>query len=220
MRMARWGLGWLGAVALFLAPLGAEAQTVTVQGQVQYQPYGQPPPGYGQVQPYAQPQYGQPQYGQPQYPYAQPQYPYAQQPYGPTYQAQPRRLTYVERETSVKGLWIPGVIVFGASWILTGTFASARSYDPDYASWGWIPLAGPWMMLSVAGSDDEVAGALIGGITQLAGVTMFILGLTLRQTVRVAQYSLDERDGRSPQLALDVLPAPAGGMVGLTLNHF
>ena len=219
MRMARWGLGWLGAVALVLAPLAAEAQTVTVQGQVQYQPYGQgygqPPPGYGQAQAY-------PQYGQPQYPYAQPQYPVAQQyqPYGPTYQAQPRRLTYVERETSVKGLWIPGAIVFGASWLLTGTVASALSYDPDYASWGWIPLAGPWMMLSVAGSDDEVAGALIGGITQLAGATMLILGLTLRQTVRVAQYSLDERDERSPQLAFDVLPAPAGGMVGLTLNHF
>jgi len=218
MRMARWGLGVLGAVALILAPMAAEAQTVTVQGQVQYQPYpqgyGQPPPGYGQPQPYAQPQYGQP--------YAQPQYPYAQQyqPYGPTYQAQPRRVTYVERETSVKGLWIPGVIVFGVSWILTGTFASALSWDADYASWGWIPLAGPWMMLGVAGSDDEVAGALIGGITQLAGVTMFILGLTLRQTVRVAQYSLDERDERAPQLAFDVLPAPAGGMVGLTLNHF
>lgn len=208
---ARWGL--LMAGALVMVPQLAEAQTVRVEGQVQYQPsapppgYGQPPPGYGQPQPYAQPAYGQP--------YAQPTYRYA-----PTYQPRPRQVRYVERETSVKGLWIPGIIVFGVSYALTATLGGTMSWDADYAAFSLIPLVGPWLMLSAAGNDDEIAGALVGGIAQLAGAGMFILGLALRQTVRVAQYSLDERDERAPRLALDVLPAPAGGMVGLTLSHF
>lgn len=220
MTKHRWSL-WaivVGMIAMS-APSAAEAQTVTVQGQVQYgQPppgYGQPPPGYGQPY-YNQPQYGQPQYGQPQY--GQPQY--GQPQYAPTYQPQVRQVRYVEQEQSIKGLWIPGIIVFGVSWVLTGTMATSLSYDTAYIDYSWIPLVGPWLMLSEAGNDDELAGALISGIAQLAGVTMFVLGLALRQSVRVAVYSLDRHDERAPQLALELAPAPAGGMVGLALSHF
>lgn len=215
MRMVRWALSALGALVLVAVPGIVEAQTVTVQGELQYQPYGQPqgtpqpPPGYG----YGQPTYG-PTYGQPT---AHPTYGPS---YGPTPQARPRQVTYVDRETSVKGLWIPGIVVFGVSYALTATFAAALSWNADYVNTAIIPLVGPWVMLHFAATDDEVAGALVGGVTQLAGAVMFVLGVTLRQTVRVAQYSLDERDERAPQLALDVLPTPAGGMVGLTLTHF
>ena len=184
-----------------------QAQGVTVEGQVQG--YGQPPPGYGQ------PSYGQPSPGQPGY--AQPN---GQPQYAPTYQAPPRQVSYVDQETSIKGLWIPGIIVFGVSYVLTSSL-SALSFAPDYASFALIPLVGPWVMLSVPGlNEDEIAGAILGGVAQLAGVTMFLLGLTLRQTVRVAVYSFDDRDERAPRLALDVLPATAGAMFGVTVTHF
>jgi hypothetical protein len=214
MTMFRWVGSALGAL-LFLSAAPASAQTVTVEGQVQVQPYGQPPPGYGQPPP----GYGQPQPQQPQ-PYAQPYYgqPYAQ-PYAPTYQPPQRQLRYEDRETSIKGLWIPGIIIFGVSYALTASL-SLLSPDPDYQTFALIPLVGPWMMLAEAGNDEEITGALAGGVLQLAGVTMFILGLVLKQSVRVATYALDEGDERSPTLSFDLRPAPAGGMVGLTLTHF
>jgi hypothetical protein len=213
MGQLRWYVATVLAVAI-ASPSPSEAQTVTVQGQVQYQPYtqqpygqgyGQPPPGYGQ--PYGQP-YTQPTYGTPYAP-----------TYAPAYAPPPRQLTYVDRETSMKGLWIPGLVIFGASWVLTGSL-SVLGADTDYQAYGWIPLVGPWMMLGEATNDDETAGALVGGIAQVAGLTMFVLGLTLRQTVRVAVYALDGRDPRGPELALDVLPTPGGGRLGLTLSHF
>ncbi|MCZ7680243.1 MAG: hypothetical protein M5U28_16340 [Sandaracinaceae bacterium] len=213
----RWAVLAAAGALWVSSPTGAEAQAVTVQGQVEVQPYGQPPPatasrlGYG----YGQPQYGQPQYGQPQY--GQPQY---APTYAPTYQPQVRQVRYVEQQTSIKGLWIPGVILLGLSYVLTGTLASNFSLDAEYVGYSWIPLVGPWLMLGAADGDDQFAGALVGGIAQAAGLTMFVLGLVLRQSVRVAVYSLDRHDERSPELALDVRPAPAGGMVGLTLSHF
>ncbi len=190
------------------SPDRAAAQTVTVQGQVQVQTgnppqgYGQPPPGYGQPQPQ----------------------PYPQGTYAPTYQAPTylappqRQVRYEDRETNIKALWIPGVITFGVSWVLSGSFGSLS--NSDYATWMWIPLVGPWASLGYAATEDETIGSVIGGITQAAGLTMFVLGLTLTRTVRVAVYALDEDDARSPTLALDAAPLPGGGRVDLTLSHF
>ncbi len=201
-----------GALALaFALPSLAEAQSVVVQGQVQYQPYGQPqgvpapPPGYGAsgqvyVQPAPAPTYA-PTYAAPVY--APPQ----------------RQVRYVEEETSIKGLWIPGIIIFGVSYVLTGVMSSSLSFDDDYASWSWVPLVGPWVALTYADTDDESLGSVIGGIAQVAGLTMFVLGLSLTRTVRVARYALGD-DERAPELAFDALPAPGGGQLGLTLSHF
>lgn len=205
MESLRWSASLFALTALLAAAAPARAQTVTVQGEVQVDPYGQPqgtptpPPGYGQPQPYV----------------AQP---YA---YVPTYQPPPRQVRYVERETTIKGLWIPGIIIFGVSYGLTAAFGQLGS-EADYRTWTAIPLIGPWVALGVCQSCDEdmVTGALVGGIAQAAGLTMFILGLSLRRTVRVATYALDEDDARSPQLAFDALPAPGGGQLGLTLTHF
>lgn len=211
-------------MALVSSPPAAQAQAVTVEGQVQYgQPPPPPPPSYGQPtygQPYGygQPTYGgPPTYGPPTYgqPYGQPQYP----GYAPTYAAPTRRVRYEQRETSIKGLWIPGIIVFGVSYALTSSVATL-SADTEYVDYSFIPLVGPWLMVGTANNDDEVAGAIVSGLAQTAGVLMFALGLVLRQTVRVAVYSLDERDERAPRLALEVAPAPAGGIAGLSLSHF
>jgi hypothetical protein len=205
----RWTASLLAVAGLLMASTAAQAQSVQVQGQVQYQPYGQqpapqgygnPPPGYGQ--PYPQPA----------------QQPHAQ-PYAPTYQQ--RQVRYVERQATIKGLWIPGIIIFGVSYGLTASFGQLGP-DADYRTWTAIPLIGPWVALGTCElcNDDAVTGAVLGGVGQAAGLTMFILGLTLRRTVRVATYSFDEDDARAPQLALDALPLPGGGRIGLTLSHF
>ena len=199
------------ALAALETPSLAEAQSVVVQGQVQYQPYGNPqgvpapPPGYG-VQ------------GQV---YVQPAPTYAQPTYAPTYAAVPpqRQIRYVEEQTSIKGLWIPGIIIFGVSYVLTGVMSSSLSFDSDYTSWSWVPLIGPWVALGYAANDDESVGSIIGGIAQAAGLTMFILGISLTRTVRVARYALGE-DETAPELAFDLLPTPGGAQLGLTLTHF
>jgi hypothetical protein len=208
MNTLRWSASLVAVAAVLAASTQAQAQTVQVQGQVQYQPYGQqpqqgygnPPPGYGQQQPYAQPY---------------------QQPYAPTYQQPQRQVRYVEREATIKGLWIPGIIIFGVSYGLTASFGQLGP-DNAYRNWTLVPLIGPWVALGTCEwcDDDAVSGAVLGGVAQAAGLTMFILGLSLRRTVRVATYSFDDDDARSPQLALDALPAPGGGRIGLTLTHF
>lgn len=206
----------LAGLALGLTSV-ARAQTVTVQGQAdEYgQPQGpaQPPPGYGQQQPYQQQQ---------PYPQQQPyQQPYAQQPYqqAPTYAPAQRQVRYEDRQTSVKALWIPGIIVVGVAWGLTSTFG-AFSSDVDFNTWCLVPLIGPWVALTFANDEDETVGAVVGGIAQVAGLAMFVLGLTLNRTVSVPVYSFDRDDERSPQLAVDLRPAPGGGQVGLALSHF
>lgn len=216
MKLFRWVLSPLAFSAFVILASSAEAQTVTVEGSVQYSPHGQPygaphpPPGYG----YGQPTYGQPAYGPT---YVQPAY--GQPGYAPVPAPRVRQVRYEDRETSVKGLWIPGAVLFGVSYGLTVAFGTL-SWDDDYVTGSLIPLVGPWMMLAYANNDDEAAGAVLSGVAQLAGATMFVLGLVLKQTVKVAVYSLDESDERAPQLALDVLPALGGGMVGVTLTHF
>jgi len=205
-------LPWAALTAVILcfgAASVAHAQGVVVQGQVQVQtqPQGQVnvPPGYGAsgrvvVQP------------------TQPAPTYA--PTYQVYQPRQRQLRYEEVETSIKGLWIPGIIIFGVSYVLTGTMGSTLSFNPSYNDWSWVPLIGPWVALGYANNDDETTGALIGGIAQAAGLTMFILGLAIHRTVRVARYVFNEGDDRSPELAFDVLPAAGGGQLGLTLSHF
>ncbi|MGE0788266.1 MAG: hypothetical protein AB7S26_21515 [Sandaracinaceae bacterium] len=234
---------FLPLALVMLAPAAASAQVVVVEGQATTpdgqtvegqasvelgQPAGQAatPPGYGQpAQPtYGQPTYGQPTYGQPTY--GQPAQPtYGQPGYGqpayaaPMAQQQAPQVRYVDRETNIKALWIPGMIVMGAGWGLTASFGQIGLLE-DYRIWVAIPLIGPWVAIGYADNDDEITGAVIGGLVQAIGGAALILGLTLTRTVRVAVYSLDEHDERAPTLAVSALPAPGGAQLGLTLEHF
>lgn len=183
--------GLIAALCWSAGATSADAQ-VTVQGQVQVQgPYVAPAP--------PPPAYGT-------------SYPTA-------YPAQTRQLRYVESTESIYGLWVTGLIVFPVSYVLTGTMATALSYNDDYATYSWIPLVGPWLMLGEANGDAETGAAIAGGVAQLAGLTMFVLGLTLRRTVRVAVYALGDGE-HAPELALNPLPLAAGGGLSATLTHF
>lgn len=194
--------------------------SVQAQGQVttqappanyQYQQQQAPPPGYGQ-QPYPQQQYAQP--------YPQQQYP---QPYyaPPVQPAQPR---YVERTESTPALWVTGVVLLPVSWVLTwsATTATLDGYrDGAYWGWSWVPLVGPWFMIgdSYGLNGSEIAGAVLSGIAQLSGLTLIILGVAIRQTVRVATYALDDSE-RAPELTLGVAPTYGGGMLTAQITTF
>ncbi|MBW2462884.1 MAG: hypothetical protein JRH11_14625 [Deltaproteobacteria bacterium] len=147
------------------------------------------PTGYG-AQPQPQPQ-AQPQYQQPA-PVAAPA--------GP-----------VRTEERVRtGLLIPGVIMFGASY----TIALLSGIGAEYGYLA-IPFAGPFILAgdyadSSTGSGGGEALVYIGlsawGLVQVAGVAMFILGLTLKKTVEVRA---DLGGGRS--VALAPYEVPGGG---------
>lgn len=133
------------------------------------------------------------------------------------------QLTYVEESQSVPSLWVSGVIVLPLSWIATWATTTALidpAWDPqdwEYYGYLWIPLVGPWLGLGPADQDSEYAGAIVGGLTQLTGLTLIVLGVALRQTARVSVYALDDHDG-GRTLAVTVGPAPAGGILGLDLR--
>ncbi len=85
------------------------------------------------------------------------------------------------------GLVIPGSIVFGVSYVLSfiigleGVLAGFRQMWPLM-----IPVAGPFIGLGTM-PGDVVTGVLLtlDGIAQVAGATMFIIGLAAPSTILV-----------------------------------
>ncbi|MBZ0118879.1 MAG: hypothetical protein K8H88_17910 [Sandaracinaceae bacterium] len=112
----------------------------------------------------------------------------------------------VVRDASIKPLWMTGLAVFPASYVLTFAIASV-STTPDYWAYSYVPLAGPWVMLGLARNDEERAGAVLGGATQALGILLFVLGVTLRQPVREAA------------VALAATPLPGGGRLDLGVRY-
>lgn len=198
--------------------------TTTIASAQQGEPY--PPQGYGQQpppqqapppqqQPYGQQGYGQqppPQHGYPQ--------PYPGQPQAQQYPQQPQQPMYEERTTSTKALWLPGIIILPVSYVMTWTLAITDFSDEasaDYIIDAFIPIAGPWLMLSDSNTGGQSTFAIAMGLVQTGALVMIIAGLTMRQTVRVPARAEGDR---SPSLHVDLLPSPGGGQVGLTVTHF
>lgn len=124
----------------------------------------------------------------------------------------------VERQTSIKALYIPGIIVFAASYSLSAAFG-ALSNSGEYSAWSAVPLIGPWVALGYASLDSEIGGSVFGGLMEAAGLVMFVLGLTLKRTVEVPVYSADPGDPLRGILTVRSVPVPAGGGIGLALTH-
>lgn len=124
---------------------------------------------------------------------------------------------------------IPGLATFGVSWIVNGLVSQAPGRCPqedvpgltrpwceedpswgDFRIFGAIPLAGPFMQL--AAIPDGQADAwpywlVIDGVAQLAGATLFIVGLLTPEEVS---------DPNAPSLT--VVPTLGPGQVGLTAS--
>ncbi|MGE0785246.1 MAG: hypothetical protein AB7S26_06125 [Sandaracinaceae bacterium] len=199
-------IAMVGILAVMGVGAPALAQTATVEVQTTpppYQPAPQPQP-QPYVQPYTQPApYGQPGYGQPGY-------------VQPAPQPQPHEETRMHL-----GLTISGAVMLGVSYLLHAAIVSPLAgcdFDTCHGEWngfryaGLIPLAGPWVQLAVrpGASDLDAWGPylVIDGLLQTAGLTLLILGLTLRETVTV--YS--SRDG---DFELAVLPSAGQNGGGL-----
>ncbi len=193
-----------------LFTLGALALLTALPNSAQAQQQQQPPP-----QGYAPPQqvYTVDVYEQP---YVPPQ-PEAQ----PQPNARPRRVVipyedgmevppgaYV-RSRSRKGLWIPGLAIFAASYFITGAIGSlAMDIGGTVDQRIWVPLVGGLLV------TERSAGRTAGGLSlaiQGAGLTMLIIGLASRR--RELVYYTESGRG----LMFGATPLRGGAMVSLNV---
>ncbi|MCA9575376.1 MAG: hypothetical protein R3B40_21710 [Polyangiales bacterium] len=198
----------IALVTLFLTTLAAQPRT-----QAQETPPPEPPPPQG----YAPPQqvYTVDVYEQPQYP---------QQPYQPEARAaRPRRVVvpYEDgmpipeggfvRTVSRKGLWIPGLAIFAASYFVTAGVGSLVQAVRDDTSNGlaWVPVVGGYL---IADHPEGRRAAVFSILAQSAGLTMMIAGLSIRR--RQLVYYTDSGRG----LVFGAAPLRGGAM--LSLNVF
>jgi hypothetical protein len=173
-------------------------------------PAQQPPPGYPPAYP-PQPQQATPPPAYPPSTEAPPGWTapgYASQY---RYQPMPMELRYVEGrpippgyhpETRPrKGLVISGSIVFGIPYFLSLSVAASSKFSPD--RWLYAPIIGPFVDLGNRKEDCNTIGNAFGstttckddsserfflmadGLMQVAGATMFILGLAIPQHLLV-----------------------------------
>lgn len=180
---------------------GAFALAVlTSAGAASAQEPAAPPPGFEQqTQPAAPPPgYAPPPAGYappPGYPAAPGYYPapygYAPQPVlGPKYMdyedGDPVPAGYHVETKIRKGLFIGGVVTFGALYFVTAltaaTIDSANTNIDDYKPL-YIPAVGPFITVGTAGSRGVGTFILVvDGVAQSAGLAMAIAGLAAQQT--------------------------------------
>ncbi len=120
----------------------------------------------------------------------------------------------VERSESIRALWLPGVIALPIAWISTWTSASSV-FEGDALTYAWIPLIGPWLMLTQDLNGYE-AGFVVLGVVQGAAALMMILGLTLRRSWTETQYVVDPIQGA--RVSFDAIALPGGGVAGVQLQ--
>ncbi len=127
------------------------------------------------------------------------------------------RLVSEERSASIRGLWLPGLIVLPVAWISTWSTATSE-LEGDGATYSWIPVVGPWLMLTTDLGGSE-ALAVVSGIAQGAAAIMLVLGLSLRRTWTETYYVVDPPGGGAPiRLSWSASPIREGGVGSATLR--
>ena len=131
----------------------------------------------------------------------------------------------VVRSAPTMGLLIPGVVLFGLGWLpnVLSVAPEIAALDgvrvhPDWAYVGMIPLIGPFIQLGF--EDGYPLWSVISGAAQVAGLTLFILGLVIRDEWEEPAFVFDSHDPRSPRLSFSVEGAPGGAIGTLRLAHF
>jgi hypothetical protein len=204
--------------ALFVAGAAITIATITAAAPASAQT-GAPatPPGYETPRAtspygYPAPQYGTAPYGATVY-----------QPIAPPPQAAPiappstqARLVPVEHTSSIRGLWLPGLIVLPVTWVTTWTIASS-AFEGDAATFAWIPIVGPWLMLTQDLYGSE-AGVIVSGVVQGLAALALILGLSIKRTWVEEEYVIDPEAGVTARLRFDAISLPGGGMLGAQLT--
>lgn len=200
---------WLALAALGSAGAEAQASPAAPPGYESASPaQSAPPPTLPQTTSTPPPSYG---YGDvaPTYPGAT----YA--PYGPVAPPPTRaRRVEVERTESIRGLWLPGLIVLPIAWVTTWTISTSAFYG-DAATFSWIPVIGPWLMLTQDLNGNE-AGIVVSGVVQGLASLAILLGLTIQRTYTDYEYVIEPAPGA--RLRLDAISLPGGGMIGASLE--
>lgn len=125
-----------------------------------------------------------------------------------------------------RGLWGAGLGLFLGGWVLdlAGTaLANAMSHDrtdaaeQDAQAWSILPLAGPVIQLGIEAPHPAIP--ITSGLMQIAGLVMFITGMTSNHDAEVPIYAWgDPRDARTARLGLDLAPTQGGAVATLTLH--
>lgn len=126
------------------------------------------------------------------------------------------RMVEVERSTSIRALWLPGLIALPIAWISTWTAASSY-LDGDALTYSWIPVIGPWLMLTQDLNGGE-AGFIISGVIQGVAALMIVLGVSLRRSWTETQYVVEPAPGVRARVTFDAIALPGGGVVGAQLT--
>lgn len=126
----------------------------------------------------------------------------------------------VERSASIRGLWLPGLIALPISYVITWSVASATlSPGSDAVSYAFIPLVGPWLVLTGDANGGEGFYVAMGLIQDVAALCL-ILGLSIRQTWTETVFVADADDPRSARISIAPRPYAGGMGAELTLTHF
>lgn len=121
------------------------------------------------------------------------------------------------RQTSIRALWIPGLIALPASWLLTWSISStALPLYGDAIEYSFIPVIGPWLMLTQPLNGYE-GFAVTMGLIQDAAAIMLILGLVLREEVQDQVWVMADL-GEGRRLTFDGMVGPGSGSMSATLT--
>ncbi len=150
-------------------------------------------------------------------------------PYVPSY-VPPSHRPIVGYRTETRArtvLWGTGLGLFLAGYVLDWAaltpLANAISEDragadeEDAWAWSLLPLAGPVIQLAIGAPHPAIP--ITTGLMQLAGMVLFIWGLTDQETVRIPVRAGDPDDPSIPTLGFDASPLPGGGEVRVSLAH-
>lgn len=120
------------------------------------------------------------------------------------------RLVLVERTGSIRGLWLPGLIVLPVAWVTTWTVSSS-AFVGDAATFSWIPVIGPWLMLTQDLNGND-AGIILSGVVQGVSALALILGLSIKRTWTEQEYVIDPATGATARVTFDAISLPGGGL--------
>ena len=116
------------------------------------------------------------------------------------------------RTSSIRSLWIPGLIGLPAAWVITWVVASVDlPVGASATSFAYIPLVGPWLMLGEPMNGSE-AFYIAMGVIQDVSLLCLVLGLT----IRIPEQAPDS--ARSTGLTFAAAPTVGGGMLRATLT--
>lgn len=120
--------------------------------------------------------------------------------------------TYAPSTTSIRGLWIPGLVGLPVAWVATWVHASlSLGAGSDGVNAAFIPVAGPWLVL--AAQNTDTAYYVVTGIVQDVSLLCLVLGLVIRVPEPRARIALG-----SSTLELAASPSATGGTLSATVQ--